>query len=204
MMNNSRMEIVPQESRYQAEYQAWKAKERNAALRRHTGFRFVIEALVGGSFAEDIHEMCRPSADDSHTKLYVSNEDLDKMIEYERQLRTGRRPVLVGHNHFTDLCFLYQAFIGPLPKDLVDFKHEIHRIFPRMIDTKYMTMRGRSPMFPDDNLEELYNSVKRKQNLLLKCDAELGYSNNSTHEAGYDSKYNKIRDTWGSAASYGK
>ncbi|KAI5283739.1 hypothetical protein KEM52_003253, partial [Ascosphaera acerosa] len=51
---------------------------------------------------------------------------------------TAARPTLIGHNLFTDLVYLYACFIGPLPESVDDFRHEIHTLFPRVIDTKFL------------------------------------------------------------------
>jgi len=43
------------------------------------------------------------------------------------------RIVLVGHNVFQDLVFIWSQFIGSLPDTLSSFTEEISRIFPTYI-----------------------------------------------------------------------
>ena len=43
------------------------------------------------------------------------------------------RSVLVGHNVFQDLVFIWSQFIGSLPDTLSSFTEEISRIFPTYI-----------------------------------------------------------------------
>ncbi len=45
---------------------------------------------------------------------------------------------LVGHNCLYDLMFMMQAFDGPLPESLDEFRKNLHKCFPKIYDTKYI------------------------------------------------------------------
>jgi len=61
-------------------------------------------------------------------------------------LKARRVPIIV-HNGFFDLLFLAEAFEGPLPRALADFKAVVHGAFPVIFDTKVFAeapgLRGR-------------------------------------------------------------
>jgi hypothetical protein len=89
-----------------------------------------------------------PKAPGSHQLKSLNG---DQMKKYEDQLKR-QRPVLVGHNQFHDLCFLYEKFIGDLPSSLGDFKDQIRHLFPRLVDTKYLGSKGEHSMIADETL----------------------------------------------------
>jgi len=93
-----------------------------------------------------------------------------------------RRPVVIGHYQFHDLCFIYQTFLGTLPPTLDEFRHEIHRLFPRIVDTKYLTSAE-----GERSLEELYSSAKRQDFPRLNPVSGFVYFAEPKHEAGFDS-----------------
>jgi poly(A)-specific ribonuclease len=81
-------------------------------IARQTGFRWVFEALAKGDV-------------DSSDSLYAARSGIvmganvhdDVRDRYDRaveRLKT-RQPVLVGHNMFTDIVYLYRTFVGELP-----------------------------------------------------------------------------------------
>ncbi len=176
------------------EEQLWQKtlKERSEAVKKQTGFRYVIEALVGGDFAREVAGPCVSSLEYSPSSQDAGmlRQELDG---YEKKLKQ-RRPILVGHNQFTDLCFVYNAFFRPLPATLDGFKQEVNGLFPRIADTKFMATRGGNDMHPDENLQELYLSVKDEYAPPLRWASQsfgyltMGGVRGKAHDAGYDSK----------------
>jgi hypothetical protein len=71
-------------------------------------------------------------------------EEEDQVIEYMRgfsrviQTMIEGQKVIIGHNAFTDLVFLYQQFIGDLPQKLTSFKKSLSSLFPVIYDTKHI------------------------------------------------------------------
>ena len=45
---------------------------------------------------------------------------------------------LVGHNMLLDLAFMFQKFHRDLPPSYRQFKEELHRMFPIIVDTKQL------------------------------------------------------------------
>lgn len=58
------------------------------------------------------------------------------------------RKILIGHNMFCDLIYLYNSFIDPLPKSYSQFKREINSLFPVIYDTKHIFYEVKS-YYPD-------------------------------------------------------
>jgi poly(A)-specific ribonuclease len=99
--------------------------------------------------------------------------------------------VLVGHNLFTDLIFLYNTFFGPLPEKVEDFQEIIHRLFPVILDTKYVNTEGDNAMSGRENLKEILTPYLKTHIPLILLDEEhtsYGSSMGKDHEAGFDSK----------------
>ena len=105
-------------------------------LAKQTGLRWIIEAMTGGDIS-GLDPWCLASVIDGP----IAAKDEKVVTEYFDQLQLqlkSKRPVLVGHNIFLDLVYLYRTFIGDLPLVVEDFQRAIHELFPLVIDTKYM------------------------------------------------------------------
>ncbi len=130
-----------------------KLAQRQEAFVDQKGFSFVINALVGGDFAEAVTAQCQKNLGDDRGRFYFPTTDLAKDLKtFEGRLKR-QRPILVGHNQFMDLCFIYRTFFGQMPEKLEEFQREIKSLFPRIIDTKYMVTRGSHDMMPENGLE---------------------------------------------------
>ncbi|KAH6849976.1 ribonuclease H-like domain-containing protein [Chaetomium sp. MPI-CAGE-AT-0009] len=129
--------------------------QKAAGLRR---FRYIIEALVGGSFASALNlelllnnTHLAPTSQPSTTSQLRQNLHL-----YEARLRT-RPPILIGHNPFLDLCILHETFLQPLPADALAFRRATRHFFPRLIDTKHLACQ--LGWEPSRNLAQLYSDL---------------------------------------------
>lgn len=103
---------------------------------------------------------------------------------------TAKSRVLVGHNLFTDLIFLYQAFIGSLPSTITEFQQKIHALFPMVIDTKYMATRETlTNSRQASSLQDLHEDLKSQRTPQICLDGPFkSYQTRQVlHEAGYDS-----------------
>ncbi|KFX94431.1 hypothetical protein O988_06301 [Pseudogymnoascus sp. VKM F-3808] len=158
-------------------------------LSKQVGFRYIFEALAGGDLSEIAPNwFCVNSngqsafIDTTYKKLELAT--LIKALA-DRPLR-----VLVGHNLFTDLIFLYHTFIGNLPATVTEFQEKIHALLPMVIDTKYMATRevlGDSRQ--SSSLQDLHQDLKSQRTAQI-CLPEgfRSYQNrHQLHEAGYDS-----------------
>lgn len=135
-------------------------EEAKARVRKHVGFRWIVEALVGGDLTGLEPHMFAPliARQDQPSLTLMELADRLKMRLKEN------RPVLVGHNCFTDLVFFYNCFIGPLPDTLEEFQTLIHGIFPVLIDTKYLATYDCGSMNPESSLEDVNRLVAKVSN----------------------------------------
>ncbi|KAF9347157.1 hypothetical protein BGX26_001341 [Mortierella sp. AD094] len=108
-------------------------------------------------------------------------------------LSASGKPI-VGHNIVVDLAYILAQFVGPLPPTMEGYKKMIHRTFPTVIDTKYVSysadvLRG---LAYDSNLAALENMVNSIH--FMGCPKVVPHfrhtrylSRDRSHEAGYDS-----------------
>ncbi|KAF9109326.1 hypothetical protein BGX27_007748 [Mortierella sp. AM989] len=108
-------------------------------------------------------------------------------------LSASRKPI-VGHNIVVDLAYILAQFVGPLPPTMKGYKEMIHRTFPIVIDTKYVSYSADSlkGLAYDSNLAALENMVNSVH--FIGCPKVVPHfrhqrymSNDKSHEAGYDS-----------------
>ncbi|XP_018371191.1 PREDICTED: poly(A)-specific ribonuclease PARN-like domain-containing protein 1 isoform X1 [Trachymyrmex cornetzi] len=53
-------------------------------------------------------------------------------------LVTLKKPI-IAHNAFLDFMFIHQQFYKPLPQKYINFKNNIHQLFPTIFDTKFLS-----------------------------------------------------------------
>lgn len=80
-------------------------------IARQTGFRWVFEALAGGDVSGADYGYTARSSHIVGTSTHDARDRYDRAVE---RLKT-HQPVLVGHNMFTDIVYLYRTFVGELP-----------------------------------------------------------------------------------------
>jgi len=110
---------------------------------------------------------------------------------YIKYLSSKSIPI-IGHNIYFDLMFIYDKFISDLPSDFYSFKSSLHKYFPIIYDTKYISS-CETTYESKTNLEILHKTIaKKKYDMYVKFeqDIENGFSKemNDLHDAGYDSK----------------
>ncbi|KAF9691517.1 hypothetical protein EKO04_010230 [Ascochyta lentis] len=148
-------------------------------IARQTGFRWIFEALVGGDINPDLLYIARSSA------------GADGRDRFDRALARlkKRQPVLVGHNMFTDIVYLYRTFVGPLPDTLAAFNDALHELFPKIIDTKYLATHAEGDLNASPTLEEIAKGLQDQPLPSIVTHEDHGKYNDmeAFHEAGYDS-----------------
>ena len=121
---------------------------------------------------------------------------IDALIE-------SKKP-LVGHNCFLDIMKIYHQFYKPLPYSYSVFKSDIHKCFPAVYDTKFLSYELRRRLedaesdlclpLVSSNLKSLFDSLNKNSTTELMyspkiCHAE-GFEKyieqDFCHEAGYD------------------
>ena len=161
-----------------------------AALKKETGFRWVIEALFGGDVTGIDPNWFAVSYDGNSQWIDINKIERD-LSEIQDTIRfSNSKRLLVGHNLFMDLAFLYQTFIDDLPVRVEDFQAMIHQLLPNVIDTKFIaTSVEHAGHLDSSSLAEL--STKYKNVLEPVIDIPENFRAYITipklHEAGYDS-----------------
>ncbi|RMJ25667.1 CAF1 family ribonuclease [Aspergillus sp. HF37] len=150
------------------------------------GFRWVAEALAGGDLSNLDPGYFRATLNSPAIK---SKDDLEASVGQLKQQVRSNRPVLVGHNLFTDVIYFCRCFFGPLPDKVEDFQAMVHGLFPVLMDTKYMATHDCGSINPTSSLTEINDSLA--QMTLPSITVHHQHTKYNTqqvvHEAGYDS-----------------
>ncbi|KAI9731260.1 MAG: hypothetical protein M1818_007885 [Claussenomyces sp. TS43310] len=154
---------------------------------RQTGLRFIIDALTGGDLSAIDPRWFL--TDDIGKPAFASLSDKYRDLENVKQALRTKQHILVGHNLFTDLIFIYKTFMGTLPDNVSEFKKRLRAAFPHVIDTKYMATQEGGSMQSTSSLKELYAQLKSQSSPFISLgDKHHGYGvKGKDHEAGYDS-----------------
>lgn len=129
--------------------------------------------------------------DDSPDLISTLNEKiLNYMKGFTRLFESivKMKKIVVGHNCFMDLLFIYNSLIDPLPKSHQQFKRTISKIFPVIYDTKTILYRVKKD-YPDiraligngKSLNDFYQSLTSAQ-----------YRDNFFHDPIISSKNGKV------------
>lgn len=149
--------------------------------------RWIFEALVGGDLSGiDPEWFASKNSENPEEQLTAVKKGLALIVK-NLQLK---KHVLVGHNLFMDLAFIYNTFIGRLPAKVGHFQQMIHEHFPRVIDTKYLATHNADAMNPQANLKELLAPFKKIHIPLIVLHEQhtaYGAAYGKEHEAGFDS-----------------
>lgn len=135
---------------------------------------------------EMIIEKVRQKEDEAYIAEYVGLRLLLKEISASKKL-------VVGHNCLLDLMFLIGQCFENLPKDYNEFKALTHRIFPNIIDTKFIGSADKfKEIFHSTVLNQLYDRLKTEPFKKISFEFENPYMTYSLdtpkeHEAGFDS-----------------
>ncbi|XP_019870862.1 poly(A)-specific ribonuclease PARN isoform X1 [Aethina tumida] len=120
-------------------------------------------------------------------------QQLEDYLGFSRviQVLKDSKKLIVGHNLGLDLMHTIDKFVTPLPEDYEDFKTCVQKIFPQVIDTKYM---ANSEPFKDlissTVLKSLLNTVAQQPFKTIDTEIETGaegykIGDNKEHKAGY-------------------
>jgi len=81
-------------------------------------------------------------------------------IIYEISKKNHDKTPVIFHNGLLDLCQIYDKFYYSLPESVELFIEEIKKIFPNILDTKFIIENSSSlSAFSDSNLEKFYNQI---------------------------------------------
>ncbi|KAL4871161.1 hypothetical protein BDV12DRAFT_184032 [Aspergillus spectabilis] len=154
---------------------------------KETGFRWIAEALAGG----DLTNLSRNYFPGIRANIAPreQGETLNDFVDNFKQRLKAHRPVLVGHNLFTDLVYFFRCFFGPLPQSVEDFQSMVYEHFPVLIDTKYLATHDCGSMNPTSSLQEINDSLLQtpKPEMSIHPHFARYHIEKVDHEAGYDS-----------------
>ena len=92
---------------------------------------------------------------------------------------------------FLDLCFLYATFFEPLPDTLDEFGHTIHKLFPRILDTKHILTHADHEMMAPKILDDVFLELDAKEVPFAIEHRQAGRIDRmhpvNAHQAGHDS-----------------
>lgn len=130
------------------------------SIAKQTGFRWVFEALAGGNIRQ-VDPFQFGASSGGHI-LAADTQDVKDRFERAQERLRKHQPVLVGHNMFTDLVYFYRSFVGPLPDTLGEFCEALHRLFPRIIDTKYLATHAEGDLHASPTLQEIAERLEEQ------------------------------------------
>ncbi|KAI1116107.1 CAF1-domain-containing protein [Nemania sp. NC0429] len=184
-------------------------------VNKYIGIRNVIDALAGEDFAKNIAPDWFPLCTYNWgiARVHGSNRpgfsDVSDMQQVQAILK-NQSPILVGHNLFYDLAFIYRTFFGRLPDTLDEFLSAIHKLFPRIIDTKYMFNKSQPNGDPTLSLQSLHKMYCKNEFPIVLATDDFNATDAKDHHAGYDSLLTmvlflkqtfRIKDTWSETQS---
>ncbi|KAI9872401.1 MAG: hypothetical protein M1830_001690 [Pleopsidium flavum] len=164
-----------------------KSRRFEEQISRQIGLRWLVEAMVDGDLSSiDPRSFARSVIGEP---VFVDPEATSRHFDQIKDQLKGHRTVLVGHNMFTDLVNFYKCFLGQLPDRVEDFQRTMHKLFPMIIDTKYLATHNCGSISPKSSLEEIEEDLREMFVPLIETHFEhLKYSTTQApHEAGYDS-----------------
>ncbi|KAI9691521.1 MAG: hypothetical protein M1822_007592 [Bathelium mastoideum] len=198
------VQIIPLDEQREEAHRNEKRKQIKERITIQTGFRLIIEWMAGGNVSKINPEMFARNPE-SGGASFADLDYLRSRWSRAKDKMKNRRTIIAGHNLFTDLIYLYRTFIGPLPKTVEEHARNIHELFPRVIDTKYMATHNVGRIKPDSSLDGLEWKLAEQEQPVI-CRSRLlnksifvnlatvlhphhdKYSTNTAfHEAGYDS-----------------
>ncbi|EXJ61561.1 hypothetical protein A1O7_01989 [Cladophialophora yegresii CBS 114405] len=177
------VQITNPTSEQQANEKEVREQRRELEIANAVGFRWVLEAIMGGDISKLPHHyvVAAHSPEDKPKDVQGFLDNLQKDLK-------GQTRALVGHNCLTDVINLYRCFVEDLPEKLRDFSANLHKLFPVIMDTKFVAGLG-NKRWADTSLrsvEDELSSVGLPQVHLPPTFDRYLYAANY-HEAGFDS-----------------
>jgi poly(A)-specific ribonuclease len=132
------VEVLHQRSELEAKDKKDQLDSLRYRCRYQRGFRWIVDALSGSREITQIpfHYLAHDEVTGEST-MWNGGRMRARLNSIDWQIQRNR-PALVGHNLFMDLVYFYRTFVGKLPRTIEAFQHEIHNLFPMIVDTKYL------------------------------------------------------------------
>ncbi|KAL6241553.1 hypothetical protein RBB50_011576 [Rhinocladiella similis] len=162
---------------------ALREQMRERDIANAVGFRWVIEAIIGGDISRLPHFYVNAGFPEGQAP-----EDIQAFLDKLQESLRKRKGAFVGHNCLTDLINMYRCFIGDLPERVEDFSAKLHDLLPIILDTKYLAGIG-GKHWADTSLQAVESDTSSvalpRIHLPPGFDRYLHAAN--YHEAGFDS-----------------
>ncbi|KPJ02618.1 Poly(A)-specific ribonuclease PARN [Papilio xuthus] len=177
----------------------------NAFIRRllfqELGSRFKKEAFLETKIVDNRARVLRVSRLKSEAEGLSKDtekkekewEEVEEAVGFSKVARmiSQSQKLVIGHNMLLDVIHTLNHFFQPLPSEYPEFKEFAHCIFPRLLDTKYMSSL---PPFKDkvnsSVLEHLLATLSEPPFSLPKAESVEGRgyrrADDKLHEAGFD------------------
>ncbi|KAF4553395.1 CAF1 family ribonuclease-like protein [Elsinoe fawcettii] len=164
-----------------------KLRETQERIYRQTGFRWIVEAIAGRSFARIDWQSFIEYNDEG--QIIPANFDIEARFQRCQHLLQNKPRPVIGHNMFLDLVYLYQTFIGHLPEKVEDFAYKINELFPIVVDTKYVATHECGDINPMSSLQQIAEQLDQQETPSIKTHKDFTKYDDyvAHHEAGYDS-----------------
>jgi poly(A)-specific ribonuclease len=151
--------------------------------------RWIFDALIGS----DLDGISTKwFSEESGDKPELTQSMVDREFNETKAALKTKNHVIVGHNLFMDLVYLYKTFVGTLPSRVEEFQQEINGLFPFIIDTKYLATHRDGSMNKREGLKDLLEPFKKTHIPLVVLHEQhtsYGAVKGKSHEAGFDSSY---------------
>jgi poly(A)-specific ribonuclease len=118
-------------------------------------------------------------------------KQLDKATGFAKViwLLSTHGKLIVGHNMLIDMMLILKQFFSPLPDQYDDFRMMLNSLFPRVIDTKYITsVQPLKDLIQNSTLSDLDKALAKDPFTSNATIENCKYSvlDEKLHEAGYD------------------
>ncbi|XP_012227812.2 pre-piRNA 3'-exonuclease trimmer-like isoform X1 [Linepithema humile] len=106
----------------------------------------------------------------------LENILLESYIGFSKvfKLLVALKKPIIAHNALLDFMFMYQQFYKPLPQKYINFKNNIHELFPTIYDTKFLSFELRELLQTEERWKSnslsglvAYFAEKQQRNIIL-------------------------------------
>ncbi|KAG8531494.1 uncharacterized protein KY384_003123 [Bacidia gigantensis] len=161
-------------------------------IAEQSGLRLVVESLCSNFKTGVLDEPTLPTdvKDERSGQGVQSPQEHVATTAITSTPSQQKKPMLVGHNLFLDLIFIYECFFGTLPDRVEQFQANLASIFSMIVDTKYLAdiINENSPRYKS-SLEEIDEELSKIASPVIEIPEDFSKYAGSPrlHEAGFDS-----------------
>lgn len=167
------IQIVPFDLEREEAVKSTRMKYVEDRLIRQIGIRWAIEAMAKGNL-DPIDPVAFGRTGDPTASISGPKAAERQFADLKARLKE-KRTILAGHNLFMDIMYFYRSFFGTLPDRLEDFQDTINKIFPIIIDTKYLATHNNNGKLAKSSLEELDFELRQDADVHQLPQPVIGY-----------------------------